>query len=136
MVWKCCSLLVLAVFFLSVYSGAETDKGKAAQGKPGKVLRHVVLFKFKEQTAPEKIKELEDAFRALPGKIKAIQSFEWGTNVSVENKSEGFTHCFLVTFRDEAGRNEYLPHPAHKEFGALLGPYLEKVLVLDYWARD
>jgi hypothetical protein len=136
MVWKCCFLLVLSVFFLSVYSGAETDKGKATQGKPGKVLRHVVLFKFKEQTAPEKIKELEDAFRALPGKIKAIQGLEWGTNVSVENKSEGFTHCFLVTFRDEAGRNEYLPHPAHKEFGALLGPYLEKVLVVDYWARD
>jgi len=29
-----------------------------------------------------------------------------------------------------------LPHPAHKEFGKLLGPSLDKVLVIDYVAKD
>lgn len=101
-----------------------------------KVLRHVVLFKFKDTATPEQIKTVEDAFRALPGKIKTIQAFEWGTDVSPEKRSEGFTHCFLVTFRTAADRDAYLPHPAHKEFGKTLGPVLDKVLVVDYWAKQ
>ena len=54
-------------------------------------------------------------------------------DVSVENKSEGFTHGFVVTFRDAKGRDAYLPHPAHQEFVKLVGPRLEKALVFDYW---
>ena len=102
----------------------------------GKLLRHVVLFQFKDGTSPEQVKEVEDAFRALPKKIDAIVDFEWGTDVSVENRADGFTHCFFVSFRNEKGREEYLPHPAHKEFGQLVRPRLEKVLVVDYWSRD
>jgi len=55
--------------------------------------------------------------------------------VSVENLSQGFTHCFVVTFLSEADRAKCLPHPAHKEFASSLGPYLDKVLVVDYWTK-
>ncbi len=102
--------------------------------KDSEVLRHVVLIKFKDGTSSRQIKEIEDAFRALPRKIDAICDFEWGTDVSVENLQQGFTHCFLVTFRSEADRAAYLPHPAHKKFGKILGPHLDKVLVIDYWS--
>lgn len=102
---------------------------------PAKQLRHVVLFKFKESSSPEDIKKVEDAFRALPSKIKEIKGFEWGTNNSPENLNQGFTHSFLLTFDSEEDRNAYLPHPAHKEFGKALGPHLDKVLVVDYWAN-
>lgn len=99
----------------------------------GKLLRHVVMFKFKSSSTDEQIQAIETAFAALPGKIDAIADFECGTDVSVEGKSQGYTHCFLVSFRDEQGRAAYLPHPAHKEFGALVGPHVEQVLVFDYW---
>ncbi|MFM7851875.1 MAG: Dabb family protein, partial [Flammeovirgaceae bacterium] len=46
---------------------------------------------------------------------------------------QGFTHCFLVTFRDEAGRAAYLPHAEHLKFVDLVKPRLEGVLVVDYW---
>lgn len=104
--------------------------------KTEKQLRHVVLFKFKDGTSEADVKKVEDAFRALPSKIKEIKGFEWGTNNSPENLAQGFTHCFFVTFNSEEDRAVYLPHPAHKAFGALLGPYLDKVLVIDYWAKD
>jgi hypothetical protein len=55
--------------------------------------------------------------------------------VSVEGKSDGFTHLFLVTFRSEEGRAAYLPHPAHQEFVKLVGPHVDKVLVFDYWTH-
>lgn len=100
-----------------------------------KVLRHVVLFGFKPTATPGDIRRVEQAFAELPGKIDAILEFEWGTDVSVEGKAEGYTHCFFVTFRDEAARAVYLPHPDHAAFGAVLRPHLEKVLVLDYWTE-
>ncbi|MBA7473238.1 hypothetical protein ES707_08573 [subsurface metagenome] len=105
------------------------------EGKPSTVLRHVVLFKFKDGTSSQQVREIENAFRALPGKVDAICDFEWGTDVSVENRQQGFTHCFLVTFQSETDRAEYIPHPAHKEFGTMLGPHLDKVLVIDYWTK-
>jgi hypothetical protein len=102
---------------------------------PSKVLRHVVLFKFKDGTSKEQVEQIESAFCALPDKIDAIYDFEWGTDVGVENLSQGFTHCFIVTFLSEADRAAYLPHLDHKAFGELLGPYIDRVLVIDYWTK-
>jgi hypothetical protein len=95
----------------------------------------VVLFKFKDGTTPEQIRAIENAFCALPGKVDAIYDLEWGTDVSVENLHQGFTHCFIVTFRSKADRARYMPHPDHKAFGKLLGPHLDKVCVVDYWTK-
>lgn len=106
-----------------------------ATAADGRLLRHVVLFKFKDGTTAEQVQAIVDAFAALPGKIDAIVDFEYGTDVSIEGRAEGLTHGFLVTFRDEAGRAAYLPHPAHAEFGKLVGPHLDKVLVFDYWTH-
>jgi hypothetical protein len=94
-----------------------------------------VLFKFKETTTPADKKKIEDAFRALPAKISEIRNFEWGSNVSVENLSQGFTDCFVLTFASEKDRDTYLVHPAHKEFGNIIGSALDKVLVVDFWAE-
>lgn len=102
---------------------------------PGRLLRHVVMFKFKDGTTDEDVQRIEQTFAALPGKIEAIYDFEFGTDVSVEGKSAGFTHCFLVTFRSEAERAVYLPHAAHKEFISVVGPHVDNVLVVDYWTR-
>lgn len=103
--------------------------------KPAQVLRHVVLLRFKEGTTGQQIKAIENAFCALPGEIDAIYDFEWGTDVSVENRSQGFTHCFVVTFHSDEDRAKYLPHPAHKELAGMLGPYIDGVLVVDYWTK-
>lgn len=102
---------------------------------PDSVLRHVVLFKFKEEADPAEIKIAEDAFLALPSKISEIKDFEWGLNNSPEGINKGLTHCYLLTFHSEEDRSTYLPHPDHKAFGGLLGDILEDVLVVDYWTQ-
>lgn len=99
------------------------------------VLRHVVLFKFKDGTTPQKIGEIVDAFSALPSKIPEIAAYEWGVNNSPEGLNKGLTHGFLLTFKSEADRDVYLPHPDHKAFGELLTPHLDDVTVLDYWSK-
>lgn len=100
-----------------------------------KTLRHVVLFKFKEGTTEKDLKAVEMAFAGLPAKIPEIVDFEWGTNNSPEGLEKGFTHCFFLTFKSEADRDTYLPHPDHKAFGEIVKPHLEDVLVVDYWVN-
>ncbi|MFN0129464.1 MAG: Dabb family protein [Verrucomicrobiales bacterium] len=99
------------------------------------VLRHVVCFKFKPGATAEQIKKVETEFVALKGKITEIAALEWGTDNSPEKLANGFTHCFIVTFKSEADRDAYLPHPEHKKFVEILKPILEKPFVIDFWTK-
>jgi hypothetical protein len=100
------------------------------------VLRHVVCFKFKPEATPEQIKKVETEFVALKSRIPQIAALEWGTDNSPEKLADGFTHCFIVTFKTEADRDAYLPHPEHKKFVEILKPILEKPFVIDFWTRE
>jgi Stress responsive A/B Barrel Domain len=104
----------------------------AIEVRQSPLLRHVVLFAFKPTATRTDIAKIEAAFAALPRQIREVRGFEWGTNVSPENLANGFTHCFVVTFADAAGRDAYLPHPAHKAFVAMAGPSIDKALVVDF----
>jgi hypothetical protein len=99
------------------------------------LLRHIVMFKFKDDALKADIEKVENAFRDLPNHISEIKDFEWGTNNSPEELEQGFTHCFFVSFENEAGREVYLPHPKHQAFVEILKPTLDKVLVFDYLAK-
>jgi len=99
-------------------------------------LQHVVSLKFKSSASSEDIKKVEDAFRALKEKIPQMAKLEWGTSVSKEKRHKGFTHCFILTFKSENDRDTYIAHPDHKAFGKILGPVLEDVFVIDFWAKD
>jgi len=131
---SCVLVTVMVGAWIAGFAGAK-ERRRGENPNLGQV-RHVVLFKFKDGTTPEQIKSVEDAFRALPSKIPEIQSLEWGTNMSPEKLDQGFTHCFFLTFKTAADRDAYLPHPAHKAFGKVLRPFLDKVLVVDYVAKD
>lgn len=123
-------IVVLATSMLSLSSTLAPRVGAA-----DKVLRHVVMYKFKDTTTPDQVQQVVAAFDSLPKKIDAIIGYEAGTNVSQEGKSEGFTHVFVVTFKDEAGRDVYLKHPAHDAYVQVVKDKREKVIVFDYWTE-
>ena len=101
------------------------------------IYRHVVLFKFKDNTDQDRLETIEGAFRSLCSERSIVQDFEWGRNSSPENLNDGFTHCFIVTFANEGDRDIYLPHPAHQSFcRQYLDENLEKVCVVDFMAND
>jgi len=122
---------ITIMFFVAALFAALTAP---AQTKSGSVLRHVVLFKFKDDASADDVKKVEDAFRALAGKIKLIKDFEWGKNSSPEGLNQGLTHAFFVTFASDKDRDAYLVHPDHKAFVEVLKPHLDKVTVVDYWS--
>jgi hypothetical protein len=100
------------------------------------VLRHVVCFKFKPEATREQIRKVETEFVALKTRIPQIVALEWGTDNSPEKLAEGFTHCFIVTFKTEEDRDLYLPHPDHLKFVEILKPILEKPFVIDFWTKE
>ncbi len=117
-----------------VNQSAELAEGDSLQSD--QVLRHAVFFKFKEGTSADQIETMNEAFAGLQTKIPQIIDFQSGVNNSPEKRNDGFTHCYLLTFKDEAGRDAYLPHPDHKAFGGMLGPHLDGVFVIDYWGQS
>lgn len=102
---------------------------------PDSVLLHNVFFSFKETASPADIKSVVDAFRNLQNEIDGIEDFKWGENSSPEGLNQGLTHAFILTFHSAEARDAYLPHPAHKAFGDILSPHLDKVTVVDFWTR-
>jgi hypothetical protein len=127
--------LLAGLLVCLVALAASAQEAKVKNPYVGMV-RHVVLFKYKDGTSQETVQKIEDAFRALGKKIPFIVGFECGTNSSPEGLSRGLTACFLVTFKNEADRDKYLPHPAHKEFVTVLKPHLDEVLVVDYVVKE
>lgn len=121
-------VLVLALL-MSQVSVPAADSPRRARGP----LVHMVAFKFKEGATKEQIRGVEEAFAALPKKIRQIATYESGTNVSPENLNKGFTHGFLLTFASAKDRDEYLVHPDHKAFAGLIGPAIADVFVIDFW---
>ena len=126
----CRVVLPLVLGFFSSWSFMPATASAAE-----KVLRHVVLYKFKDDLSAAKLQEVVDAFAGLPKKVNTIIGFEHGTNVSKEGKSEGFTHAFVVTFKNEADLAAYLVHPAHDDYVKVVKDRREKVIVFDYWAE-
>jgi hypothetical protein len=131
------TLLSLALITPTAYSADTVAKPKTkAKTTARGPMVHMVSFKFKPEAAPEKIREVEQAFAALQQKIQFIQSFEWGTNVSPEKLDKGFTHGFVLTFKDAKDRDAYLVHPDHQAFGKLVGPVLADVFVVDFLGKE
>lgn len=141
--------LLLIAFSLSILTLCSCDSSQKVvdtekitdaianemSSEPDSLLRHVVLFSFKETSSSDDVASVEKAFADLQNKIPQIYGYEWGLNNSPEGLEKGFTHCFFLTFKSEEDRAIYLPHPDHKAFGELLGPHLEDVLVIDYWTK-
>lgn len=125
-------LISLILSFIAVVSVVAM----AADQPPNSTkLLHVVAFKFKPSASSAQIQQVVEAFGQLKTKIPQIKSYEWGRNISPEKHDKGFTHGFLLSFASEKDRDAYLVHPEHKAFGRLLGPVIEDVFVIDYWAQ-
>ncbi len=125
------TFVALAILSVTTYAHNPNSEPPKKTMKTTSV-QHIVLFKFKPETTPEKLKEIIAAFEALPSKIKEIKGLKWGTNNSPEDHAHGLTHAFILTFDSAKDRDAYLPHPAHKEFGTIVGPWIADLTVVDF----
>lgn len=96
------------------------------------MIRHILLIKFKPDADDKQLEVLFSMFEAMPEKVEGVESVEWGINDSPEGKNKGYTHSVVMTFTNEAGRQNYLPHKEHAALKEVFRPLLEDIIVLDY----
>jgi len=103
--------------------------------REGKILRHMINLKYKNDATELQIQEAVEAFVNLKNEIPEIVDIEWGLNDSTEGHSEGYTHTFTITFNDEHAREIYLFHKAHLDLVSKVGPIIDGVFIMDFWTK-
>ena len=100
------------------------------------MITHVVLLKIRRDVPKAQIAAVLEALSGLRAKIPGLLSFSGGAYTSPEGMHKGFTHGFVMTFKDEASRDAYLPHPEHEVVKAMvlkvLDGGLDGVVAFDY----
>ena len=97
------------------------------------MIKHVVLFKFKEDICLEKKEKLMREFRqdilSLTQVMDFIQAIEVGFNI---NKDETWDICLSSSFESLEKLKEYSTHPQHLAAANKLKPYLSGRSCVDY----
>jgi len=98
------------------------------------MITHIVLLKLKQGVSKQEIKEIYENVHLLKDKINGIEEITSGTNNSPEKEFiKGFTEGFVIKFKDIKARDDYLPHPFHKQVAeTFIKPLIESILVYDY----
>ena len=92
------------------------------------MLRHIVLFKFKEsadgRSKAENVLITKNMLEALPSKIALIKKSE--VHICMEGTNPDNADLLLISdFESKEALNEYIVHPDHKAVGAFMRPLRE-----------
>jgi len=127
------------IFLLVFFSGIVAFLIIGASAGHSARLRHVVAFKFKPGVSIEQMQKVSRDFHALEDKVPQIIEFEGGADIKFPEEGrlneKKYTHCFIVTVKDEKDLAAYGSHPDHKAFSRYVDPLLEEVMVLDYYSN-
>jgi Stress responsive A/B Barrel Domain len=94
------------------------------------VIRHVVLWAFKDSVPRAERDAILAAVRALATTVPSLRSLDMGENVSPA-RAQGYTHVLLETFDDRAGLAAYASHPDHVPVLARLRDAVAQLLAVD-----
>lgn len=97
------------------------------------MVKHIVLFKLKDEAPAEARLAAMNAFKAaieaLPAKIPFIRSIEVGLNI---NPAETWSIALYSEFDSLDGVRRYAVHPDHVAAGKLLAEVRESRACVDY----
>ncbi|WP_439070506.1 Dabb family protein (plasmid) [Serratia nevei] len=135
---------------VSPSQSAGSDIQTASDYRPG-ILKHIVLFKYKQDVTQAQRNEVVNRFLALKSSKRHGESSPYiisiieGVQNSREGVGGGFEQAFIVTFKSEGDRNYYVGRPlveksgfydeAHDEFKQYVAPLLSGdsgALVFDF----
>ena len=101
--------------------------------------RQVQMRRFGRPRRQQPLEGVAPAGTGLPIEQPVRLLLEFGRSFIFGELIEGALkgrNCHHIEHDPGSGQHAYLPHPAHKEIGKILRPYLDKVLVVDFVAQD
>jgi hypothetical protein len=94
------------------------------------VLRHIVLFTFRDDVPPTERAAILDALRDLRASVPSLRSLDVGENISPA-RAQGYTHVLHETFDDRAGLEAYAAHPTHVPVVARIRAATTQLIAVD-----
>jgi hypothetical protein len=98
------------------------------------MLRHVVMWKFKEEaegkTKDENCKIIKERLEALPARIPFIKRLEVGINESVSSMSSDMV--LITEFDSQEDLDLYAVHPNHVQVSEYVSKVRTSRTVVDY----
>lgn len=99
------------------------------------MIRHIVMFKFKEEaegkTKQENVLATKAMLEALPAKIPQILSSTVAIGAEGANP-ENADLILISDFESFETLNQYIVHPDHKAVGAFMRPLRESRAAVDF----
>lgn len=91
---------------------------------------HTVLFKLKPEAPADEAKRIFEQISSLQGRVPGIVSIEQLV-IEKSNAGNSFSHGYMVSFVNEAGKDGYMRHPLSKEVTKNSFKFIEHSLILD-----
>jgi hypothetical protein len=97
------------------------------------MIKHIVLFKFKEDLPDvekkSKMQKIKTGLEALAEKVETLKKMEVGINC---NQDEEYDLSLTSEFDSMEGLNAYAVHPEHLKIGKIIREILDKRACVDY----
>ena len=94
------------------------------------MLKHIVMWKIKEENKKESAMKIKTDLEALKGKISEIVDIEVGIDVDVIENN--YDVILVSTFKSEEDLNAYQVHPMHIEVAKFVKSVALSRVAVDY----
>ena len=95
-------------------------------------VKHIALFKFKEEISVEKIDETFDQILDVSESVDGIEDYVSGPNNSPEGLNQGCSHGFVMTFENVEKRDAFLQHAEHERLKQLMADKVDLTIIFDF----
>ncbi len=96
------------------------------------MIKHVVLFKFKDTISQDTIQNIKEKFNNCKNNLDGIIDMEFGDNCSLKKHlNHGFNYGLFMTFKDNEVVKIYNDFEEHKKAQEIMKEYQEDLLVFD-----
>jgi coproporphyrinogen III oxidase-like Fe-S oxidoreductase len=94
------------------------------------MIKHIVLFKFKEENKTEFMKQAKQELESLVDKIEELKAMEVGISYLEDDSMPDLS--LTSTFENKEGLKVYATHPEHLKVVDLIKPMTIGRWVVDY----
>lgn len=94
------------------------------------MIKHLVLFRFREDAGSAAIDAIVAGLNGLPGLIAEIRSFQVGRDLLRTERS--YDLALVSDFEDLAALQRYQVHPEHQKVVTLIKQAASSVVAVDY----
>lgn len=94
------------------------------------MVKHIVMFDFKEENKSENLKKSKEMLEALMGSVPTLKSMEVGVNFCEEVRAMDLS--IITEFEDKEGLDLYANHPEHLNVVDFIKTVVKASKVVDY----